>query len=127
MKQEEATREEKQAIEKIAAILVTLTSNRSAMVSKQPLSYLAKQQIHGRNFAYRNYFVSVSEASGCMKDMDIQDNRTLQQQMSMMQQVSADVGKEMCKYIEKVESHFVKDTFSAAESRGIMEDGLQEW
>ncbi|KHG11578.1 kinesin-related protein [Gossypium arboreum] len=94
-----AAREEKQAIEKIAAILVTLTSNRSAMVS---------------------------EASGCMKDMDIQDNRTLQQQMSMMQQVSADVGKEMCKYIEKVESHFVKDTFSAAESRGIMEDGLQE-
>ncbi|XP_040947146.1 kinesin-like protein KIN-5B isoform X2 [Gossypium hirsutum] len=96
---EEAVREEKQAIEKIAAILATLTSNRSAMVS---------------------------EASGCMKDMDIQDNRTLQQQMSMMQQVSADVGKEMCKYIEKVESHFVKDTFSAAESRGIMEDGLQE-
>ncbi|KAB2087362.1 hypothetical protein ES319_A04G098700v1 [Gossypium barbadense] len=96
---EEAAREEKQAIEKIAAILVTLTSNRSAMVS---------------------------EASGCMKDMDIQDNRTLQQQMSMMQQVSADVGKEMCKYIEKVESHFVKDTFSVAESRGIMEDGLQE-
>ncbi|PPS00355.1 hypothetical protein GOBAR_AA20312 [Gossypium barbadense] len=94
-----AAREEKQAIEKIAAILVTLTSNRSAMVS---------------------------EASGCMKDMDIQDNRTLQQQMSMMQQVSADVGKEMCKYIEKVESHFVKDTFSVAESRGIMEDGLQE-
>ncbi|MBA0596870.1 hypothetical protein Gorai_013676 [Gossypium raimondii] len=97
--EEEAVREEKQAIEKIAAILATLTSNRSAMVS---------------------------EASGCMKDMDIQDNRTLQQQMSMMQQVSADVGKEMCKYIEKVESHFVKDTFSAAESRGIMEDGLQE-
>lgn len=62
-----------------------------------------------------------------MKDMDIQDNRTLQQQMSMMQQVSADVGKEMCMYIEKVESHFVKDSFSAAESRGIMEDGLQEW
>ncbi|MBA0660865.1 hypothetical protein Goklo_012814 [Gossypium klotzschianum] len=97
--EEEAVREEKQAIEKIAAILATLTSNRSAMVS---------------------------EASGCMKDMDIQDNRTLQQQMFMMQQVSADVGKEMCKYIEKVESHFVKDTFSAAESRGIMEDGLQE-
>ncbi|KAG8500871.1 hypothetical protein CXB51_002909 [Gossypium anomalum] len=96
---EEAAREEKQAIEKIAAILATLTSNRSAMVS---------------------------EASGCMKDMDIQDNRTLRQQMSMMQQVSADVGKEMYKYIEKVESHFVKDTFSAAESRGIMEDGLQE-
>ncbi|MBA0746972.1 hypothetical protein Gogos_009443 [Gossypium gossypioides] len=97
--EEEAVREEKQAIEKIAAILATLTSNRSAMVS---------------------------EASGCMKDMDIQDNRTLQQQMSMMLQVSADVGKEMCTYIEKVESHFVKDTFSAAESRGIMEDGLQE-
>ncbi|KAH1039432.1 hypothetical protein J1N35_041175 [Gossypium stocksii] len=96
---EEAAREEKRAIEKIAAILAALTSNKSAMVS---------------------------EASGCMKDMDIQDNRTLQQQMSMIQQVSADVGKEMCKYIEKVESHFVKDTFSAAEYRGIMEDGFQE-
>lgn len=57
MKQEEAAKEEQQAIEKIAAILATLTSNRSAMVSKQPLSYLAKPQIHSRNFAYRNYFI----------------------------------------------------------------------
>ncbi|GMJ03069.1 hypothetical protein like AT2G37420 [Hibiscus trionum] len=96
---EEAAREEKQAIEKIAAILATLTSNRSAMVS---------------------------EASGHMKDLNIQDNKILQHQMSMLQQLSADVGKEMSKYMEKVETHFVEDTFSAAESTGIMEDGLQE-
>ncbi|KAE8661075.1 hypothetical protein F3Y22_tig00116939pilonHSYRG00145 [Hibiscus syriacus] len=94
-----AAREEKQAMEKIAAILATLTSNRSA---------------------------KVSEASGCMKDLSIQDNKMLQQQMSMLQQVSADVGKEMCKYMEKVESHFFEDTFSAAESTSIMEVGLLE-
>ncbi|XVF76585.1 hypothetical protein PTKIN_Ptkin13bG0277500 [Pterospermum kingtungense] len=96
---EEAAREEKQAMEKIAAILATLTSNRSAMVS---------------------------EASRNMKDLDIQDNRILRMQMSMLQQVSADAGKEMNKYIEKMESHFMEDTFSVAESRGIMEDGLLE-
>ncbi|KAK8508397.1 hypothetical protein V6N13_105198 [Hibiscus sabdariffa] len=63
----------------------------------------------------------VSEASGCLKDLNIEDNKMLQQQMSMLQQVS-----EMCKYMEKVESHFKEDTFSAAESTSIMEDGLKE-
>ncbi|XP_039056763.1 kinesin-like protein KIN-5B isoform X2 [Hibiscus syriacus] len=96
---EEAASEETQAMEKIAAILATLTSNRNAMVS---------------------------EASGRMKDSNIQDNKILQRKMSMLQQVSADVGKEMCKYIKKVETHFVEDSFSAAESASIMEDGLQE-
>lgn len=96
---EEAAREEKQAMEKIAAILATLTSNRSAMVS---------------------------EATRNMKDLDIQDNRILQLQMSMLQQVSADSEKEMNKYIEKTESHFMEDTFTMAESRGIMEDGILE-
>ena len=62
-----------------------------------------------------------------MKDLGIQDNRILQQQISLLQQVSADAGKEMSKYIEKMESNFMEDTFSVAESRGIMEDGLQEW
>ncbi|XP_021289171.1 kinesin-like protein KIN-5B [Herrania umbratica] len=96
---EEAAREEKQALEKIAAILATLTSNRTAMVE---------------------------EASRNMKDTDIQDNRILQQQISVLQQVTADAGKEMSKYMEKMESHFMEDTFSVAESRGIMEDGLKE-
>ncbi|XVF08039.1 hypothetical protein REPUB_Repub06bG0191100 [Reevesia pubescens] len=96
---EEAAREEKQALEKIAAILATLTSNKSAMVS---------------------------EASRNMKDLGIEDNRILQQQMSALQQVSDYAGKEMSKYMEKMESHFMEDTFSVAESRGIMEDGLQE-
>ena len=62
-----------------------------------------------------------------MKDLGIQDNRILQQQISLLQQVSADAGKEMSKYIEKMESNFMEDTVSVAESRGIMEDGLQEW
>ncbi|KAK8563665.1 hypothetical protein V6N12_035808 [Hibiscus sabdariffa] len=97
--EEEAAREEKQAMEKIAAILATLTSNRSAMVS---------------------------EASGRMKNLNIEDNKILQHQMSMLQQISADVGKEMCNYIKKVEVHFIEDTFSAAESTSIMENGLQE-
>ncbi|XVE76319.1 hypothetical protein DITRI_Ditri12bG0162400 [Diplodiscus trichospermus] len=97
--EKEAAKEEKQAMEKIAAILATLTSNRSAMVSK---------------------------ASRKMRDLDIQDNRVLQQQMSVLQQVSSYAGKEMNKYIEKMESHFMEDTLSMAESRSIMEDGLQE-
>ncbi|XVE96823.1 hypothetical protein REPUB_Repub02eG0256200 [Reevesia pubescens] len=96
---EEAAREEKQALEKIAAILATLTSNKSAMVS---------------------------EASRNMKDLGIQDNRILQQQMSVLQQVSADARNEMNKYIEKMETNFVEDNFLVAESRGIMGDGLQE-
>ena len=62
-----------------------------------------------------------------MKDLGIQDNRILQLQVSLLQQVSADAGKETSKYIAKMESHFIEDTFSMAESRGIMEDGLQEW
>ena len=55
MKQEEAAREEKQAMEKIAAILATLTSNRSAMVGNMPISYLAKPKYILRIYAYRNY------------------------------------------------------------------------
>ncbi|OMO97123.1 hypothetical protein COLO4_14868 [Corchorus olitorius] len=97
--EEEAARDEKQALEKIAAILATLTSNRTAMVT---------------------------EASRGMKESGVQDNRILQQQMSVLQQVAADAGKEMNKYTAKMERHFMEDTFSVAESRGIMEDGLKE-
>ncbi|XVE61822.1 hypothetical protein DITRI_Ditri06bG0070100 [Diplodiscus trichospermus] len=97
--EEEAAREEKKALEMIAAILATLTSNNCAMVS---------------------------EASRNLKESGIQDNRTLQQQIILLQQVSADAGKEMSKYLDKMESKFVEDTFSVAESRGVMEDGLQE-
>ncbi|OMO72729.1 hypothetical protein CCACVL1_17628 [Corchorus capsularis] len=96
---EEAARDEKQALEKIAAILATLTSNRTAMVT---------------------------EASRSMKESGLQDNRILQQQVSVLQQVAADAGKEMNKYTAKMERHFMEDTFLVAESRGIMEDGLKE-
>lgn len=44
-----------------------------------------------------------------------------------MQQVSTVANKKLSEYMEKLESHFVEDTFSAAESRAIMEDCLHEW
>lgn len=44
-----------------------------------------------------------------------------------MQQVSNVAKEELTEYVEKVESHFMEDTFSAAESRTVMEDCLYEW
>lgn len=44
-----------------------------------------------------------------------------------MQQVATDARKELSKDLEKVESHFMEDTFSAAESQAVMENCLQEW
>jgi kinesin family protein 11 len=47
--------------------------------------------------------------------------------MSEMQEVSTVAKKKLSEYIENLESHFVEDSFSAAESRAIMEDCLHEW
>lgn len=47
--------------------------------------------------------------------------------MSEMQQVSTVAKEELGEYIEKAESHFIEDTFSATESRAIMEECLHEW
>lgn len=44
-----------------------------------------------------------------------------------MQQVATEARKELSKHLEKVESHFMEDTFSAAESQAVMENCLQEW
>lgn len=44
-----------------------------------------------------------------------------------MQQLATDAGKELSEYFGKVESNFMTDTFSAAESHAIMENCLQEW
>lgn len=44
-----------------------------------------------------------------------------------MQQVSTDARKELSKYVEKVDSHFMQDTFSAAESKAIIENFIEEW
>lgn len=57
----------------------------------------------------------------------MQQNKRLQKEISSMQQVSTDAKKELSKYAQKVESHFMEDTFSAAESRVIMENNIQEW
>ncbi|KAA8518861.1 hypothetical protein F0562_016365 [Nyssa sinensis] len=96
---EEAAREEKQAMEKIVVILATLTAKKTAMVS---------------------------EASKNIQDSTIQGNKILLQEMSNMQQVSADAKKEMNEYIEKVKSQFLEDTFISAETRAAMENCLQE-
>uniref|UniRef100_A0A5B7BVW2 Kinesin motor domain-containing protein n=1 Tax=Davidia involucrata TaxID=16924 RepID=A0A5B7BVW2_DAVIN len=99
MFKEEAAREEKQAIEKIVAILATLTAKKTAMVS---------------------------EASKNIQESTIQGNKQLLQEMSNMQQVSADAKKELNEYIEKVKSQFLEDTFISAETRATMEYCLQE-
>ncbi|KAF6144803.1 hypothetical protein GIB67_038902 [Kingdonia uniflora] len=75
--QEQSTREEKLALEKIAAILRTLTSNKTYTMVK-------------------------------------------------IQNISVDARKEWKGYIEKVESQFVEDTFSAADTKAAIESNLQE-
>ncbi|XP_043713441.1 kinesin-like protein KIN-5B [Telopea speciosissima] len=97
--QEESAREEKVALEKIALILTTLTSNKSAMVSD----------------ALRN-----------MNDESTEEKQKLEQEVSNMQQVSVDAKQKWNEYIEKVQSNFLEDTFSAAGTRATMENILQE-
>ncbi|XP_021819053.1 kinesin-like protein KIN-5B [Prunus avium] len=99
MFKEEAAKEEKQAMEKIAVILATLTSKKASIVSK---------------------------ASTNIQDTSKQDNTRLQKEMFVIQQVATDAGKELSEYFGKVESNFMTDTFSAAESHAIMENCLQE-
>ncbi|XP_057970666.1 kinesin-like protein KIN-5B [Malania oleifera] len=99
MFKEEAAREEKVAMEKIALILETLTSKKTAMVS---------------------------EASRNIQNSTTRENKRLQQEMSNMQQVSANAKEELCKYAEKMKTHFLEDTFSSAETRATMEYCLQE-
>ncbi|KAK2657957.1 hypothetical protein Ddye_011009 [Dipteronia dyeriana] len=96
---EEAAKEEKEAIEKISMILATLTSKKTSMVS---------------------------EASSNMQDSSIQQKMRLQNEIVSIQQLSADATKELNIHMERVESHFMEDTFSAAESKAIMENCLQE-
>ncbi|XP_062006172.1 kinesin-like protein KIN-5B isoform X2 [Rosa rugosa] len=99
MFKEEAAREEKQAFDKIAAVLETLTSKKISMVS---------------------------EASTSIKLTDTKEHSILQKEVFTMQQVATDARKELSEHLEKVESHFMEDTFSAAESHTIMENCLQE-
>lgn len=96
---EEAAREEKQALENIAIILANLTSKKTALVM---------------------------EASKNVHDLDIQENKKLQQQMLSMQQISTDAKEELCNYVAKTEKRFIENTFSLAESRAMIESSLQE-
>ncbi|XP_028067149.1 kinesin-like protein KIN-5B isoform X2 [Camellia sinensis] len=96
---EEAAREEKQAMEKIAAILASLTAKKTAMVS---------------------------EASRNIEDSTTQGNKRLLQGIFSMQQVSGDAKEEVNVYLEKVKRHFLEDTFTSAETKATMESCLQE-
>lgn len=69
----------------------------------------------------------MSKASTNIQDTSKQDNTRLQKEMFVIQQVATDAGKELSEYFGKVESNFMTDTFSAAESHAIMENCLQEW
>ncbi|CAJ1968372.1 unnamed protein product [Sphenostylis stenocarpa] len=96
---EEVEREEGHALEKIAAILATLTSNRTAMVL---------------------------EASRNINDASMQHSKRLQQEMLNMQQVSEDGTKEVSGYVENVKSHVVQQIFSASDIKATMENCLLE-
>ncbi|XP_068341884.1 kinesin-like protein KIN-5B [Pyrus communis] len=99
MFKEEASREEKQAMEKIAIIIGTLTSKKASMVS---------------------------EASTDIQEKSKEENTRLQKAMFNMQKVATDARKELSEYFGKVECDFMKDTFSAVESQAIMENCIQE-
>ncbi|KAI8556551.1 hypothetical protein RHMOL_Rhmol05G0262200 [Rhododendron molle] len=99
MFKEEAAKEEKQAMEKIATILASLTAKKSAMVS---------------------------EASRNIENLTIQGNKRLLQEVSSMQQVSGDAKEELKVYLEQVKRHFWEDTFTSAEARATMGSCLEE-
>lgn len=62
-----------------------------------------------------------------INSVSIEEKKTLQQEMFGMQQISTNAKKEWNAYIEKVESQFQEDTFSAADTRVTMENILMEW
>ncbi|KAJ1391346.1 P-loop containing nucleoside triphosphate hydrolase [Sesbania bispinosa] len=96
---EEVARDEEQALVKIAAILAALTSKRTAMVS---------------------------EASRNMQDTSMQHSKRLQLEMLNMQQVSNDATERVSEYVEKANSQFVKQIFSATNIKATMENCLLE-
>lgn len=62
-----------------------------------------------------------------INSVNIEEKKSLQQQMSDMQQISTNAKKEWNAYIEKVESQFQEDIFSAADTRVTMENILMAW
>ncbi|KAL0375177.1 UNVERIFIED_CONTAM: Kinesin-like protein KIN-5B [Sesamum radiatum] len=99
MFKEEAQREEKIALEKIAVILSTLTARKTNIVSK---------------------------ASKGFEDSNIQESKRVLLELSSMQQVLTSEMEELNKYVEKVKDHYVDETFSSTEYRATIENYLQE-
>ncbi|EXB67891.1 125 kDa kinesin-related protein [Morus notabilis] len=99
MFKEEAAREERAALENIAAILATVTSKKIAMVS---------------------------EASRNILDTNKQENKRLLREMSNMQQGTIGATTELSEFLEKAENHYMEDTFSVAEHRTFMENCLHQ-
>ncbi|XP_060968909.1 kinesin-like protein KIN-5B [Cannabis sativa] len=97
MFKEEAAREERSALENIAAILATVTSKKVAMVS---------------------------EASREILDSNKQENTRLVEEMLNMEQVSVCARKEVTEFLEKSETRYMEDTFSVAEHTTFMKNSL---
>ncbi|XP_031399313.1 kinesin-like protein KIN-5B [Punica granatum] len=95
---EEAAQEEKLALQQVAAILATLTSKRTKMVS---------------------------EATKSMNESNKHESKRLHGEMCRMQKLSDDTRNELTDYMAKVEKCFYQNTFSAAESRAVMGSCLQ--
>lgn len=99
MFKEEAIREEKSAMEKIAAILSSLTARKTAIVS---------------------------EASKSFEDSCTQENKRVMQELTNMQQISTKAEKELNEYIENAKNNCLEDTFSLADCTATIENCLQD-
>ncbi|XP_077232897.1 ATP binding microtubule motor family protein [Tasmannia lanceolata] len=97
--QEVSAKEEKLALKRIAEILTTFTAQKTNMVS---------------------------EALKNVNSHSIEEKKMLQQELSDMQQVSNTAKKDWNAYIEKVESQFQEDSFSASDIRANMQNILQD-
>ncbi|KAF6144546.1 hypothetical protein GIB67_037533 [Kingdonia uniflora] len=78
----------------------------------------------------RYFLLAKLPISKAMRNMDSENTevkKMLEQEMVNIQNISADARKEWKGYIEKVESQFLEDTFSAAETKAAIESNLQEW
>ncbi|THG15600.1 hypothetical protein TEA_009148 [Camellia sinensis var. sinensis] len=124
---EEAAREEKQAMEKIAAILASLTAKKTAMEEAAREEKQAMEKIAAILASLTaKKTAMVSEASRNIEDSTTQGNKRLLQGIFSMQQVSGDAKEEVNVYLEKVKRHFLEDTFTSAETKATMESCLQE-
>ncbi|KAG6430447.1 hypothetical protein SASPL_108514 [Salvia splendens] len=100
MFKEEASREEKLAMDQIAAILSTLTSKRTDMV--------------------------VYKASKYFEESNTDESKKLLQELSNMQNLLSSEVRDLSEYAEKVKDHYMEETFSSAECIVAMENSLVE-